>query len=328
MKIENKTDLANFFIENGFDIELPDFNKNIFDFNLHYKKHEQAIISPVAHICIEYQKAIYKIFCIIKYETDDIRKLSKEEKDRLEVVFSVKKGSSSILNVLPDFKDLIENLPPNYKCFLIALFIIVTTGYFSLTALLKYKERIKIKELDLKEKELNLEAQKNKNMYKTIRALIEKLLEFKECYPLLSKALNEVYCYQKSTISNIIDIKEDVIFNSEKEKIPFLKKYKKDLCALERQEEDVVKQITGKFLLTSIQATKPYFVTLKNDTYGSLAVFYDSKTMSQKQVKQCGKNIVQQKNVYIEATLNVVMRKNKIKKAFLSKIIKVSEENE
>lgn len=328
MKIDNKKDLADFFIENGFDIELPDFNENIFDFNLYYKKYEQSIVAPVAHICIDYQQTIYKIFCIIKYGTDDMRRLSKEEKDRLEVVFSVKKGSSNILNILPDFKDLIETLPPNYKCFLIALLIIATTGYFSLTALLKYKENIRMKELDLKEKELDLEAKKNKNMHETIRLLIEKLLEFKAFYPFLSNALNELYFYQKSTMSNIIDMKEDVIFNSEQEKIQLLKKYRKDISALERQGEEVTKQLTDKFQLISINATTPYFVKLKNDTYGYLDVYYDSKSMPQKQAKQCGKCIVQQKNVYIEVNLNVVVRKNKIKKAFLAKIIKVSEKND
>lgn len=325
MKIGNKKDLAEFFIENGFDIDLPEFDEKIFDFNLYYKRYNSSITAPVAQICLDYQHTIYKIFCIIKYGVDDIRKLSKKEKNKLEVVFSVKDGSSNIFNILPDFKDLIESLPDNYKCILIALFLILTTGCLSLTAILKYKEKIKEAELNLNEKELELEYKKNRNLHATIRDLIDKLWGIKTNYPFLPKILNEVYSYQKSTISNLIDMDEDVIFNSVPTNTSSLKEYKKKLRSLENQESEITKQITDEFLLISIQATKPYFIKVRNDAYGLLDVYYDSKSMPNKQVKKCGKSIMDQKDVYIKATLNVTMKKNIIKKAFIAKIIQIFE---
>ncbi|MBD3612533.1 MAG: hypothetical protein HUJ13_09030 [Hydrogenovibrio crunogenus] len=69
-----------------------------------------TITPSIMKVFIEFQKAIYKSYAQAKYNTDNINKLTKQEKQDLEIVIKVEEGSS-IFDV--DAQEILEKMAVN-----------------------------------------------------------------------------------------------------------------------------------------------------------------------------------------------------------------------
>lgn len=95
--------------------DLPDFSVKFdgwprLDLTIKGEGYNSAITPTIMVGLIEFQKAIYKSYAISKYGTDNIQRLTKEEKSELEIRVTVEKGSS-ILGI--DFQSIAEKFAGN-----------------------------------------------------------------------------------------------------------------------------------------------------------------------------------------------------------------------
>lgn len=130
-------------------------------------KFESSITPSVMKSFIELQNVVYKSYAIAQYDTEDTRRLSKEERDELEIEVKVEEGSS-IFEV--DFQEVLikfaekagETMPPEMMVVTILGLGVLWAGKTSYTAYLNYRK-------DVREAEAKTEEQRDS--LSTIEAL-------------------------------------------------------------------------------------------------------------------------------------------------------------
>ena len=108
------------------------------------------------HGFIEFQKAIYRSYALARYNSVNINKLSKEERDELELQIKVEEGSSlfgvDFQAAVEKFMDNVSNKLSKKDVMIIAL--VLSTGYFGTSSYKTYlEERRQIRQQELKSEE-------------------------------------------------------------------------------------------------------------------------------------------------------------------------------
>ena len=67
-----------------------------FDLSIQGENYNASMPTGIMFPLLEFQKEIRRIYCLAKYETDDLRKLNKRNRKKTEIVIKVEKGSTNI----------------------------------------------------------------------------------------------------------------------------------------------------------------------------------------------------------------------------------------
>lgn len=122
------------------------------------EKYNGSIPSSMAQGMCEFQTEIYKVFSLIKYGTDNLKRLTKEDKESLEVIFKVEEGCTDVIAALTDlvkalggtFNEVTQGMTGIEKVISLTLIMLILTGGWLLRSRQKdsHDEKIKQQELD------------------------------------------------------------------------------------------------------------------------------------------------------------------------------------
>ncbi len=241
--------LQDFIDDKDIDIDAVLKNAELFHFDLYYKKYRCSVNFSAAKIIVDSQTLIYRLGALLKYNTTDIRRLSKAEKQRLEVPFEVKEGSTEIsAEIIQQAKEIIEMVPENMRGWVIITLIICFFG----NAIFKRWQEQKDKDGD---KDL-------------VRAAIDKLGESN------SRMADLVRDYERSSFSNLEDFGDDITFQGENYTYDELKEMRRKRFPRKKAAKPEAKRIDGIYRVVSINLEQK-FINIKNGDDVE-KVFYDA----------------------------------------------------
>lgn len=145
-------------------------------------KFESSITPTVMKSFIELQNLIYKSYAIAQYDTDDTRRLSKEERDELEIEVKVEEGSS-IFEV--DFQEVLvkfaekaaETMSPELIAITVLGLGVLWAGKTSFSTYLNYRKDVRLAEVKSEEQREMLSTIKENSKEETARVeLLTRLL--------------------------------------------------------------------------------------------------------------------------------------------------------
>lgn len=146
------------------------------------EKFESSITPSVMKSFIELQNLVYKSYAIAQYNTDDTRKLSKEERDELEIEVKVEEGSS-IFEV--DFQAVLlkfaekaaETMSPELIAVTVLGLGVLWAGKASFSNYLNYRKDVRMAEVKSEEQREMLSTIKENSKEETERTrLLTQLL--------------------------------------------------------------------------------------------------------------------------------------------------------
>ncbi|MDQ8200678.1 hypothetical protein QEH56_21100 [Pelagicoccus enzymogenes] len=140
---------------------------------------DQTVTASVMAGLLELQRELYRTFCIARYDEPNLRRLTKEERDALELSFRIEKGSS-LINI--NFAEILQNFSKLGKkmtgkqitiCALSA--ILAFGGYHSWKAYLSHRKEVRLAEVKSEEHAKTLEqiAEMDKNETERLKLFAE-----------------------------------------------------------------------------------------------------------------------------------------------------------
>ncbi|HEK0816007.1 hypothetical protein [Pseudomonas aeruginosa] len=131
------------------------------------EKFESSITPSVMRSFIELQNLVYRSYAIARYETDDTRRLSKEERDELEIQVKVEEGSS-IFEI--DFQDVLikfaekagESMTPELMAVTVLGLGVLWAGKTAYGSYLNYRKEVRLAEV---------KSEEQRDMLSTMQAL-------------------------------------------------------------------------------------------------------------------------------------------------------------
>ena len=186
----------------NYKIEIGDISQ--FELYIKGDRYEACANCDMLQSIIYLQNAINRIYCYINYNTYDVKKLTKQDKAKLELKVKINKGSS-ILNV--DLNDIIKhaittignNLSSGHIVIIIAMLIISFTTY---KIFQKYCEtKIKPNEED-----------RENNLLKNINEII-KSVNHNRFTDIVSTIKNEAECLYSNILKKSTKFEEGIKFN-------------------------------------------------------------------------------------------------------------------
>lgn len=237
--------LKNFIKDEKIDFqkELNKFNKSDLDFRIKYEKYDSSITYPLAKIIINLQESVYKTASLFYYNVKDIRKLTNKQKQDLELVFKISKGSSieEITNYKEIIMEILKMIPEDDRSLCFIVLIIFVTGFFSWSKYLKYKTEKNRNDLDAKN-----ESEKNNiinNAINKISEMNEKLFEI-----IKENEINNINALKD--LDNKIEIQG---IEYTKEDLEHIKKIKnKEKIFKKKKEEKSLEVINGYYKIITI----------------------------------------------------------------------------
>lgn len=126
-------------------------NWPVFKIRIQGKDFDSTIPTRIMPPILELQKEIHRLYCISKYGEDNLRRLTKEDKDKLELIVEVGEGSSlyeiqfdeALIKI---FSDTVGRMSPEQVTTSILTIALSTASVFAWKAWLKHKEAVKDKE--------------------------------------------------------------------------------------------------------------------------------------------------------------------------------------
>lgn len=96
-----------------------------------------SLTSSVMKGLVELQEGINRSYCLAKYGSDDLRKLTDVEIKKLELIVTIEEGSTDLLGditqLINSLKELLKDMTPKQKFSIIMAIIIGLLGYFLLS---------------------------------------------------------------------------------------------------------------------------------------------------------------------------------------------------
>lgn len=139
------------------------------------EKFDATITPPVMKSFLELQNLVYKSYAIAQYDTDDTRKLSKEEREELEIQVKVEEGSSifevDFQGVLEKFAEkAVETMPPEILAVTIIGLGVLWVGKTSYASYLDHRKEIRLAEVKSEEQREMLNTMQLNSKEETKRA--------------------------------------------------------------------------------------------------------------------------------------------------------------
>lgn len=105
-----------------------------------------SLTSSVMKGLVELQEGINRSYCLAKYGSDDLRKLTDIEIKKLELVLTIEEGSTDIFGditeLINSLKELLKDMTPKQKFGVIMAIIIGLSGYFSFSKWVEYTSHV------------------------------------------------------------------------------------------------------------------------------------------------------------------------------------------
>lgn len=238
-QVKNPIEVLSAFIDNkSIDIDKIVDESELFKINICYEKYKSSVNKPTAKIIINYQDLVYKIGAYLKYGSYDIRKLSNEEKQALEIPFQVVDGCSDLItNISKQLKKVLGMIPEKHRLYALIAVLIAIAGPWC------YKDY--------------LNAQKTSQDSAIISKAVDKL---SENYAAL---VTIVQNSEKDNLANLREVDAEVTyqgqsFSSDELKTIIHKKYPK------QKHEKKAKVLDGYFTVTQINI-KQHYIIIEDD---------------------------------------------------------------
>ena len=248
-------DILRKYINNDSELEsiIGRISEQNLDFSIIYEKYDSAINIHIARLVIDYQETIYRIAALFLYDKPRAGLLSKDEKDRLELAFTVSSGCTNIFEKIGKFLErILPMIPEKQRGMFAVAIILIFFGYMSFTKFLDYKESTKSVETIA-----NLQTTAIEKMAETNKDLVKIILNAeKENINTLSKVdatvqINE----QEYTSEQLQEIKS--------------KKFPR------KTDEKTVSTMKGIFHISNIKLADGSIV-VENEKEGKITILYDT----------------------------------------------------
>ncbi len=97
------------------------------------KAYNGTVPTRIMPSILELQQQVNRTYCLTRYNSDNVRKLTKEDREQLELVVRVDKGSSvfeTFINdvLLKTFQDAVKNMPPEHITYTLLGFGLMITS--------------------------------------------------------------------------------------------------------------------------------------------------------------------------------------------------------
>lgn len=256
---ENIIEILKAFLEDKINDPLKllnSFDSDNFNFSLKYNKYDSCINIHVAKTIVNFQESIYRIAAYSICGKLDIRYLSREKKEQIEIPFRINSGSTVIntSNLINSITRLLKMLPEKYRSIVLVGFLLIFLSPIVCFGFNKYLEFRKYK-IDS-----NLQLEKEK-------------IQSQERLEIYNKALNKVgqespplkdiiEKQAESQLKNLSNIDEEIELNGEvftKEKLVYIIEQVKKNSAIDKD----MQYLTGNFYLVSVNFN-PSFISVKN----------------------------------------------------------------
>ena len=243
-------------VSSNFDLDsISDIKDNVC-LNINTKNYDLCIYANIAENIVKYQNSVYTIYCLGKYNSYDLKKLTVDERSRLCLKFKIEKGSTDYLaNAEEIVKMFIDCLPEDQKIWGVISLGLIISGTFGGYLYYKYKES-KLTQATLIDKE------------ETTRLAIQKLSDIAKTNQTAKKGIEYAMQTEKELAQNYEQSDSDIVINGElytKQRIEeIVKEYSKRLPKPEVKPSS--RNIKGRYTVTNIETVSPYRLTLKNGT--------------------------------------------------------------
>lgn len=156
----------------GEDIHIENLKLNFlesidFKFFGDEEKYNGTLPASLAQGICEFQTEMYKVFTLIKYKTSNLQKLTAEDREAAELVFTIKPGCTEIITSIKELIDSFGNafgkvtqgMSPRQKttCFLFA--VVVLGGAWVSTSYLDHQTQVETKTIELQQEEAKQRAE-------------------------------------------------------------------------------------------------------------------------------------------------------------------------
>lgn len=213
-------------------------------FHIHIdgKDFDQSVPTRIMPSLLELQKEVHRAYCLLKYGDENIRQLTQDEREQLEVVVQVGAGSSDFMAKLEGILNRavdsgIERMDPRHILILLLSFGLMWTGRLAWQDWLQQKadeaqieSRVKMSELERDKLELFAEAAKVLPEAESIRI-----------------ASNE---FRNSTVGKL-KAKDEITVPGTDTKIDGL--YASQITSKPREQSEEIR-IDGEFLILSVDS--------------------------------------------------------------------------
>lgn len=295
--------LKNYINNEEFDAiaALNYFSEDEFAFKFRYNKYKGCINAPAAKIIINFQEAIYKLVAQAIRGKPDIRLLSQQEKDELEIPFKITEGSTieEISKLVSNVKKVLKMIPEKYRAVtLVAIILIVFSflGWWTYCSL----EKTKI--------ESEILMQDNKNKANLLSLAIEKLTnEQPEMARIVRGTDSEI-------ISNLAEIDDSVEVQGHKITSEELKNIKKNKYSSVKKKIEI-QQLNGLYKIIAVDLKNNY-ITVENATNSELPplrIYYERDTLLayMQNLKEQLKNAIDDENNVFSITTTTIKKNGK-----------------
>lgn len=157
---------------------------------------DSSITPSVMKSFLELQSLVYKSYAITRYDTDDVRKLSKEEREELEIKVTVEPGSSmfevDLQEILVKFAEQAgQTMTPEMTAVTVLGLGVLWVGRTSFSAYLNYRKEVRLSEAGTEEQKAALDAVQAQSKQETERLQLLTKLLVKQ--PMLDQVKDQVY---------------------------------------------------------------------------------------------------------------------------------------
>lgn len=174
IEVSSLDDIESLFgrINDGEEITIDMLKIDLFN-NVNFKiygdpsRYNGTLPAFLAQGLCEFQTEIYKIFTLIKYKTDNLQRLTSQDKEDAEIIFTIDEGCTDIIAALTDlfeafgkaFEKVTHGMSPAQKtlCFLFAVTVI--GGAWVGTSYLEHKAEVELKQEETKQEEAEVKSE-------------------------------------------------------------------------------------------------------------------------------------------------------------------------
>ncbi len=258
-------DILETLIASNFDLNSLSNIKDNISLNINTKNYDLCIDANIAQNIVKYQNVIYTIYCLGKYGSCNLRKLTLDERSRLGLKFKIEKGSTDYLADAKDILNMfISSLPDNQKIWGLLIIGIMLSGCFGAYLYYRYKTDRLHQSTLIKQEE-------------TTRLAIEKLSQIAEENTIARRGVAYAMESERIMAKNFEESDSDIIINGEKYTKQRMEEIVRDYSKRIQQPEvkPSSRNIKGRYTVTNIETVSPYRLTLKNSTDKAITPTYN-----------------------------------------------------
>lgn len=245
--------------------ELKRFSAEEFSLKIRYGKYESSLNASSAKLIVDFQNSIYRIAALMVKGKADVRLLTREEKEELEIPFKISKGSTveETASLLDKIGDLMNMIPAEQRGYVLVAIILIVFGYVAYAKYLTYKQQ---------KNDANNLKDERKSKDEIIQSAIDKLSES-------NKSLAEiVHDTEKDTLSNLSAIGGEIEYQGQTLSSSAIEQIKRRRFPTAKKEEPKANQINGNYRIISINLKQNNIVVdpVSASTDQPLKLYYDN----------------------------------------------------